>query len=239
MDAVAAEVDMAAPDDQALMRQAMAGRMAAFDQLMRRHNQRLYRAVRSILRNEADAEEAVQDAWVKIHQNLTRFRAEALPATWMTRIAVNEALMRYRRNKRRAMVIESSETSAQAGIKMAHHEKTHASGDFDQPDQAAWRSELRIRLEAEIDALPEKYRSVFMLLGVEALSGREAAEILDLPEATVRVRFMRARRQLQRALQADIGQTVTEAFSFAGARCDRIVAGVHARLAAAGSPDLP
>lgn len=223
-------------DDQALMQQAAGGDMRAFDALMRRHNQRLYRAARGILRNEADAEEAVQEAWLKAYAHLHEFQGKAAPLTWLTRIAINEALMRQRRNKSRDAIIQPIASDEQADHLIA------TQGDFmhllnpAQPDQLASRTELRRLIEARIDALPDHYREVFMLRGVEGLSFAEVAATLDLPQATVRVRYMRARRQLQKALAQDIDRSAGDAFSFAGERCDRIVAGVHERLRAAGVP---
>jgi len=220
-------------DDLALIDQAVTGDLRAFDTLMRRHNQRLYRVVRSILRDEAEAEDAVQEAWWKAFNHLQDFRAQAKPTTWLIRIAINEALMRRRRNKTRQDLIQpmSYEPSEQDVSSM---NDTVAATSTAQPDHQAWRAELRSLLERHIDALPEHYRTVFMLRGVEELSSAEVAAALDLPEATVRVRFMRARHLLKAALQKDVAYSTAEAFSFAGERCDRIVARVHARLEAAG-----
>ncbi len=231
-----ATAELAAADDLTLVQQAAAGDLAAFDALMHRHNQRLYRAARGILRNEAETEEAVQDAWWKAYQHLRDFRGDASPLTWLTRIAINEALMRQRRNKTRDAIIQPLGTNEQAEHIIA------TQGDFmalirpAQPDQLASATELRRLIEARIDALPDRYRAVFMLRGVEGLSFAEVAATLELPQATVRVRFMRARRLLAKGLQQDIDLSAGNAFSFAGERCDRIVAGVHARMRAAGIP---
>lgn len=219
-------------DDTELINLAAAGDITAFDALMRHHNQRLYRVARSVLHNEADAEEAVQEAWWKAYNHLKDFRAEAKPATWLTRIALNEALMLRRRNKTHDAIIQSAYQDQQAQDIMPMDELSPASAAFTQPDQQAWRAELRRLVEQGIDALPDIYRSVFMLRGVEGMSTSEAAAVLDLPEATIRVRYMRARRLLQDALSRDIDQHTKDAFSFAGERCDRIVAGVHARIKA-------
>jgi len=231
-----AMTDPASVDDLTLMQRAAAGDMHAFDALMQRHNQRLYRAARGILRNEADAEEAVQEAWLKAYRHLHDFQGKAAPLTWLTRITINEALMCQRRNKSRDGIIQPVESDAQ----MDH--LIEMQGDFmnrlnpAQPDQLAFRTELRRLIEARIDELPDRYRTVFMLRGVEGLSFAEVAATLDLPQATVRVRYMRARRLLHKALQQDIDLSAGNAFSFAGERCDRIVAGVHARLRASGVP---
>lgn len=231
-----ATTDPTSVDDLTLMQQAAAGDMRAFDALMQRHNQRLYRAARGILRNEADAEEAVQEAWLKAYRHLHEFQGKAAPLTWLTRITINEALMCQRRNKSRDAIIQPVESDEQ----MDHLIVTQ--GDFmnrlnpAQPDQLVSRTELRRLIEARIDELPDRYRAVFMLRGVEGLSFAEVAATLDLPQATVRVRYMRARRLLHKALQQDIDLSAGNAFSFAGERCDRIVAGVHARLRASGVP---
>jgi RNA polymerase sigma-70 factor (ECF subfamily) len=226
-------VDPALQDDLALVSQAAAGDVQAFDALMRRYNQRLYRTARSILKDEAEAEDAVQEAWWKVWNHLRDFRAEARPSTWLTRITVNEALMRLRRNKSREAVIQSVQTNVPEPDTMTNSEPTAALPDTSQPDQLAWRAELRRRIEVHIDELPDLYRAVFMLRGVEELSSAEVAAVLDLPEATVRVRYMRARRLLQEALKEELDMQARDAFSFAGERCDRIVAGVHARIRAA------
>jgi RNA polymerase sigma-70 factor (ECF subfamily) len=231
-----ATTDPTSVDDLTLMQQAAAGDMRAFDALMQRHNQRLYRAARGILRNEADAEEAVQEAWLKAYRHLHEFQGKAAPLTWLMRITINEALMCQRRNKSRDAIIQPVESDEQ----MDHLIVTQ--GDFmnrlnpAQPDQLVSRTELRRLIEARIDELPDRYRAVFMLRGVEGLSFAEVAATLDLPQATVRVRYMRARRLLHKALQQDIDLSAGNAFSFAGERCDRIVAGVHARLRASGVP---
>lgn len=231
----AVEPPLEEQDDVALIARAAAGEVPAFDALMRRHNQRLYRTARSILHDEAEAEDAVQDAWWKAYNHLRDFRAEAKPTTWLTRIAINEALMRRRRNISHDAVIQSA-CPEQHLQDTTMQDTTPTVPDSARPDQEAWRAELRSLIERRIDALPDMYRSVFILRGVEEMPSADVAAVLELPEATVRVRFMRARRLLQAALKHDIEQSARDAFSFAGDRCDRIVAGVHARMRAAGVP---
>lgn len=226
--------DLTQESDLSLIAWCRAGKLQAFDLLMRRHNQQLYRAARSILHDEAEAEDAVQEAWWKAYQHLQDFRADAQPATWLTRIAVNEALMRRRRNKTRETHIQSAyQVSTDLDNMLAPGSDLPASAAT-RPDHSAWRAELRHLLEQHIDALPDIYRTVFMLRGVEEMPAAEVALVLDMPEATVRVRFMRARRLLQDALKQDVDPHARQAFSFAGERCNRIVAGVHARMRAAG-----
>ncbi|MBV2181776.1 MAG: RNA polymerase sigma factor [Castellaniella sp.] len=226
--------DFAKADDLSLIAYCRAGHLAAFDILMRRHNQQLYRAARSILHDEAEAEDAVQDAWWKAFQHLGDFRADAQPATWLTRITVNEALMRRRRNKSREAHIQSAYQASNEQDSMLPPGSNVPAPDTARPDQSAWRAELRQRIEQHIDALPDIYRTVFMLRGVEEMPAAEVAQVLGMPEATVRVRFMRARHLLQTAMRQEFDPKAAGAFSFAGERCDRIVAGVHVRMRAAG-----
>ena len=221
-------------DDLELIERVIGGEVQAFDALMRRYNQRLYRTARSILHDEADAEEAVQDAWWKAYNHLRDFRSEASPSTWLTRIVVNEALMRRRRNKTRETVIQSMDPDLQEQDTMPTTDDSHAVPHRFEPDRQAWSAELRGLIEQHIDALPDKYRAVFMLRGVEDLSSAEVAVALGIPEATVRVRYMRARRLMRDALRGELDVHARDAFSFAGERCDRIVAGVHARMRMAG-----
>jgi RNA polymerase sigma-70 factor (ECF subfamily) len=222
--------DPATADDFTLIADAAAGNLTAFEALMRRHNQRLYRTARSILHDEAEAEDAVQEAWWKAYRHLRDFRADARPTTWLTRIALNEALMRRRRNRSREALIQSAHQAPHEQDTMPPQDPDTAAPASGQPDQMAWRAEMRQRLEQHIDALPDLYRPVFMLRAVEGMSAPEVATILALPEPTVRVRFMRARRLLQTALQHDLDPHEAGAFSFAGHRCDRIVAGVLAKI---------
>ncbi|MFA5522295.1 MAG: RNA polymerase sigma factor [Castellaniella sp.] len=220
--------------DGALVARAAQGDVAAFTALMRRYNQRLFRTARAILHNDSDAEEAVQEAWWKAWQHLAGFRGDAAVSTWLTRIAANEALMRRRRNEARGKVIQSVDATIVEEAGMSLPELPSLQSLVPGPDDQASRAELRRILEAHISALPDKYREVFMLRGVEEMPSAEVAELLGIPEATVRVRYLRARRRLQTGLKGLMDSHAREAFSFAGPRCDRIVAAVHARLAEAG-----
>ena len=222
--------DQAAAEDLMLIGRAANGDLSAFEALMRRHNQKLYRAARSILHDEAEAEDAVQDAWWKAYSHLQGFRADARPTTWLTRIAINEALMRRRRNKSREAIIQSPSTAQNAQDTMSTRYPDPAASDTSRPDQQAWRAELRQHLEQHIDALPDHYRTIFMLRAVDGMPATDVAAALGLPEATVRVRLMRARKLLQAAMRHEFDPGEAGAFSFAGHRCDRIVAGVMARI---------
>ncbi len=212
-------------NDTELAALAAAGDTAAFEAIMRRHNQLLFRTARSILRHDDDAEEALQDAYLRAWRSFIGFRAEARVSTWLVRIVINEALgqLRSRRSQVRHMdaTIDISE----------QHDQSNLEDDADHgPERVAMRSELRRLMEKHIDALPDAFRTVFMLRAVEELSVEETAAVLEIPEATVRTRFFRARSLLREGLSHDFDFAISDAFSFAGARCDRIVANVLARL---------
>ena len=223
-------IDEKTPDSE-LVRRAAANDHEAFRVLMRRHNQMLYRAARSILKNEAEAEDAVQEAYLQAYRAMGNFRGDAKVSTWLVRIAVNESITRLHKHTRRAEVIRLEGDDSQD-----HHPSEDSMNDSppEQPERAALRSETRRLLEAKIDALPDAFRTVFVLRAVEELTVEEAAVVLGIPEATVRTRFFRARGMLRESLSRDIDLAHGDAFSFAGARCDRIIANVMARLAAPG-----
>ena len=212
------DVDLAA--------RAANGDEQAFEAIMRRHNRLLFRTARSILKNDAETEDALQEAYLRAWRALAGFRADAKLSTWLVRIVINESLGRLRR--RGAQVIPLD-----AALDVAGHEpEALMEDDPDQrPDRVAMRAEVRRLMEARIDTLPDAFRTVFMLRAVEELSVEEVAVALEIPEATVRTRFFRARGLLREGLSRDVDLAIGDAFSFAGARCDRIVAGVLAKLA--------
>jgi RNA polymerase sigma-70 factor (ECF subfamily) len=210
-----------------LVSHVIAGDHQAFRTLMQRHNQLLYRTARSILKNEAEAEDAVQEAWVQAYNAFDEFRGESRLATWLVRITVNQALGRLRGAARRAEVIPLDTTVDSA---IFAGEPNMQLPESERPDRLAERGELRRVLEAHIDELPEAFRSVFVLRAVEEMSVEEVAAVLGIPEATVRTRHFRARSMLREALAREVDVAFADAFSFAGERCDRIVAGVFERL---------
>ena len=194
--------------------------LEAFEALMRRHNRMLFRTARAILRDDAEAEEALQDAYLKAYRALDQFRGDSKLSTWLVRITANEALMRLRKRARTAEIVDlHAPVPEEAAVTKQ-----------EQPESLAARKELRGLLESKIDALPEAFRTVFMLRGLEEFTVEETAAALDIPEATVRTRFFRARSLLREALSSEIDLVFDEAFGFAGARCDRIVAAVLLKL---------
>ena len=204
-----------------------AGDRAAFAWLMRRYNQKLYRTARSILKDDAEAEDAVQEAYLVAYRSLAGFRGEATLSTWLVRVVVNESLGRLRRRKRDAEIIRLGHTDTEVDDAL---ETTMDNAPFEPPESAALRAETRRLLESKIDLLPDAFRTVFMLRAVEEMSVEETAECLDVPPATVRTRAFRARALLRESLARDIDIATVDAFAFAGERCDRIVATVLARL---------
>jgi RNA polymerase sigma-70 factor, ECF subfamily len=213
-------------DDASLASRVQAGDPAAFELLMRRHNRRLYRLARSMLRNAADAEDALQEAYLAAYQNIGAFRGEASLATWLSRVVVNQCLARLRRQARRDNIVPMV---AMGGLD-EQEAPTMPADDKDSPDRALIRAELRAVLERKLDELPETFRTVFVLRSVEELSVEETARTLNLPEATVRSRHFRARSMLRESLAMDIDIAERDVFSFDGERCDRIVASVLRRM---------
>jgi len=201
--------------DEEIVDRIRRGETALFELLMRRYNQRLYRVTRAIVRDEAEAEDVTQDAYVRAFEHLDQFAGRARFSTWLTRIAVHEAFARLRRRGRQIDIEDDMTTlpSAAAG-----------------PEQRAADRELGQAIKNAIDALPETYGSVFMLREVEGLSTAETATCLEIPEETVKTRLHRARALLRNHINARIGAGVRDAFQFAGARCDRMVAAVLARV---------
>ncbi|MEO7496553.1 MAG: RNA polymerase sigma factor [Massilia sp.] len=214
-------------DDNTLAQRIAGGDQAAFVLLMRRYNQLLYRTARAILRDDTEAEDALQDAYMQAYRAIGQFRGDAKLSTWLTRIVVNEAVARARKSSRRAQVMH---LHAAANSDEHDEESEMTSGAGESPETGAMRAQTRQLLERAIDELPDVFRTVFVLRAVEEMSGEEVAACLAIPEATVRSRFFRARALLRAALARDIDVALEQAFAFDGERCDRIVNGVLARL---------
>ncbi|WP_309679910.1 RNA polymerase sigma factor [Polaromonas sp.] len=215
--------------DAELVSLSMAGNDQAFAQIMRRYNRLLFRSARSILKNDDDTQDALQEAYLRAWRALASFRAESRLSTWLVRIVVNEALGRLRHNGARPAQVLPLSASMQADGET--QEMQMPANPNDQPEPTLMRAQIRQQIEARIDTLPDAFRTVFMLRGVEEMSVEEVAQVLGIPEATVRTRFFRARSLLREGLSRDIDLGLGDAFSFAGLRCDRIVAGVLARIA--------
>jgi RNA polymerase sigma-70 factor (ECF subfamily) len=200
-----------------------AGETGLYELLMRRYNQRLFRVIRSVITNDLEAEDILQEAWVRAYEHLDQFAGRASFSTWVTRIAYYEALTRARKSRRWAR-LEDSE-----GELMPEADRCQSS---ETPEAQAIRGQLGDMLHCVIDALPEIYRSVFMLREVQQLSTIETAESLGLSEEAVKTRLHRSRALLRRELETRIGPAITQAYSFLGPRCDRTVARVLERIGA-------
>jgi RNA polymerase sigma-70 factor (ECF subfamily) len=220
-----------APDDIELARRIGRRDESAFELLMRRHNQLLYRIARSILRDDAEAEDAVQEAYLAAFRNIAGFRGGSKLSTWLARIVINESYGRLRKRKRAGVVLPFDPGSGprDAGERDAEEGDAMTETRTEQPDAAASRGEVRQLLERNIDALPDQFRTAFFLREVEEMSVDEAAACLGVPAATVRSRAFRARALLREAMAREVDVATVHAFGFAGDRCDRIVAGVLAR----------
>jgi RNA polymerase sigma factor (sigma-70 family) len=216
-------------DDDASLASRIARRdPAAFETLMRRHNGRLFRVARAILKDDSEAEDALQDAYLDAYRHIAEFRGGSTLVTWLTRIVVNHSLMRLRRQKRDRNVVPFGDRHANES-ESEPREADVADEKAESPPSAALRGEIRRILERRIDELPVAFRTVFVLREVEDLTAQETAECLGIPEATVRTRLFRARALLREALARDIDNATVDVFAFAGDRCDRIVAGALAR----------
>ena len=211
-----------------------AGDHDAFRTLMRQHNRLLYRTARSIVKDDSDAEDAVQNAYLLAYRKIGNFRGEAKLSTWLVRIVVNEALECLRKRSRSAHVISLDGRELDDAIELAAEPMNRKP---ERPEEELIRADTRRLIESKIDELPSAYRAVFMLRAVEEFSVEETAVALGVPEATVRTRSFRARALLREALSGDADVALDAAFPFAGARCAGIVARVMAIIA--GEVDAP
>jgi len=202
--------------DEELVQRVKDGQTSLFEIIMRRYNQRLFRVVRAIVKNESEAEEIMQDAYVRAYEHLDQFMGRSKFSTWLTKIAVYESYALLRQRKR---VVGADDL--QEGIMTASEPS---------PEQLTFDTELRSLLEAAVDNLPGDYRAVFMMRDIEGLSTAETAECLELTEENVKVRLHRARGLLRRDLLNQVGASSAEAFQFLGARCDRVVGNVLERI---------
>jgi RNA polymerase sigma-70 factor (ECF subfamily) len=212
-----------APGDDALLQLALVGDERAIRTLVRRYNQRLFRVARSVLRNDAEAEDVVQETYVRAFAGLSGFRGEAQLSTWLTRIALNEALGRLRR--RRPTVELSDAELSERQVLMMPTMRGHAD-----PEAEAARSHVRQVLEEAVDGLPETFRIVFILRDVEGMSIEETAGHLTIRPETVKTRLHRARKLLREAIEKRLSASFGELYPFDGARCAHMADRVIERL---------
>jgi RNA polymerase sigma factor (sigma-70 family) len=221
-------------DERALVARIAAGDRVAFEQLMRQHNRRLFRLARATLRDDAEAEDALQEAYLSAFRSIGRFRGDAALGTWLARLVLNECFSRLRRHVRRHNVVPMvALADAEAADDEAHADIT---ADGARPDRALERAQLRALLERKLDALPEAFRAVFVLRSVEEMSVEETAQCLAIPEPTVRSRHFRAKSLLRESLARDLDLAERDLYGFGGLQCDRTVLAVLARLPAPVTP---
>lgn len=213
-----------APDDDEIVARILAGDQLLFEVLMRRHNRKVFRAARAILKSDDEAEDVMQHAYVRAYEHLAEYAGRARFSVWLTRIAVYEALARLRRRKRVGAFADGDEE----GETMADQQAT--------PEQRASDAELRVITEAAVDELPTDFRVVFMLRAVEQMSVADVAECLGIPEDTVKTRYFRARQRLRSSLLSRLDASAAHAFEFYLDRCNRVVSGVFERLGLATAP---
>jgi RNA polymerase sigma-70 factor (ECF subfamily) len=230
--AAAARPDLQALDDPALVGLAAAGNEGATRVLIRRHNQRLFRVARAVLRDDAEAEDVVQETYVRAFSNLAAFRGEARLSTWLTRICVNEALGRVRR---RRPTIEFSEAGPELGQVLMFPSMSIEPD----PETETARSQMQRFLEEAVDALPEPFRLVFILRDVEGLNVEETAGHLAIREETVKTRLHRARRLMRATIEKRLSASFAEIFPFDGKRCAGMADRVIERLRAAADSASP
>jgi RNA polymerase sigma-70 factor, ECF subfamily len=207
-----------------LVAQLRQGKPAAFAALMQQNNQKLWRIARGILRDESEAEEAVQEAYLSAFSHIDDFRGEARLSTWLARIVVNEALKI--RGRRQAMV----DIDDVADTLPIDHPGSITRPTGPGPEHAAAHREIRRLIEDAVNSLPPPFRLVFMMRIVERMSIEETAAALGIPQATVKTRLHRANQQLRQSLGAEFATVFDGSFPFLGARCERMTRSVLARL---------
>jgi RNA polymerase sigma-70 factor (ECF subfamily) len=208
--------------DEEVVRRVRAGETGLFEVVMRRYNQRLYRVARAILQDDAEAEDVTQQTYVNAYRHLDQFAGRAMFSTWLTRIAVHEALARARRRGRfdEQEMVDDRDGEAMDALKAPGPD----------PERQAFAGEIRTLIESAIENLPEHYRAVFVMRDVEGMSTAESAECLDITEETAKTRLHRARMLLRDALYQRVGIESAAAFSFEAPRCDRVVAAVFEQI---------
>jgi RNA polymerase sigma-70 factor, ECF subfamily len=210
------------PSDELLVERVKEGDLSAFELLVRRHNQRLYRAVRSVLRSGEDVEDAMQDTYFAALKHIDQFEGRARFGTWLLQIGINEARARLRR-RGRLVALDDLPGENEAVASLSEHQPVRT------PEQQVGNHEIVAVVEAAIDRLPADYRQVLVLRMVDSLDTAETAEVLGMGESAVRQRLHRAREMLEKDVERRVGSVMQAAFGFLGDRCDRIVAEVMRR----------
>jgi RNA polymerase sigma-70 factor (ECF subfamily) len=212
----------AGPSDEAIVARVLAGETYLFEVLMRRHNQRLSRAVRALLKLESEVEDVMQQTYVDAFTNLRQLRGAASLSTWLVRIAVNEALVRLRRKRR---FITSG-----AGFDLIEREIPGPESGRGDPEETASRVELIHFLEAAVDELPARYRVVFMLREIEGMNTRETAAALGVSKDVVKTQLRRSKLLIQQLVGARVYASKAGAFAFHAPRCNRVVSAVFEKI---------
>jgi RNA polymerase sigma-70 factor (ECF subfamily) len=208
--------------DEAIIERVLEGQTALFELIMRRHNQRLYRLARAMLRDDHDAEDALQETYIRAYQHLAQFEGRSRFFTWLAHIAVNECRARIRRRRRNA--------AREIHMNLQHGDSLPRDREAPTPQQRAAAAEMGQLISRALDALPRQLRAVFVLREVEGMGTGDTAECLGLTPANVKVRLHRARRQLQHSLAAALGEEARQLHAFDGQRCDRIIQRVLERI---------
>jgi RNA polymerase sigma-70 factor (ECF subfamily) len=212
-------------DERELVRRSLARDDQAFRIIMSRYNRRLYRIARGIIRNDSDAEDIVQEAYVKAFMHLANFRGESSLATWLSRITINEALGRLRRKRTMKEVSRVEDQRTEAEIIPFPQMTTN-----EDPEKTMAQRQILQLVEQATDNLPENFRLVFVTRVIEGMNVEETAEILGIPPETVKTRLHRARKLVREQLDKQIGPVLMDAFPFAGKRCERVTEAVLRRL---------
>lgn len=210
--------------DMQLVRRALAREGDAFRAIIKTYNQRLYRIARGVVRNDAEAEDIVQEAYVRAFASLAAFRGDSSLGTWLSRIVINEALGRLRKGQRTVAMPENPQAEI---IQFPLNPS-------DDPERMMAQRQILALVERATDSLPDVYRTVFVARVIEGLSIEETADLLGVRPETVKTRLHRARTLLRKALDDQIGPVLLDAFPFAGRRCERLTAAVMKRLGLEG-----
>ncbi|PWT92758.1 MAG: hypothetical protein C5B54_03045 [Acidobacteria bacterium] len=219
METLSASLDIETLPDEEIVRRVLDGETELYELIMRRYNQRLYRVARSILRDDSESEDVMQDAYVRAYANLQQFSGQAKFSTWLTKIAVHEAFARLRRRKKITQL--ESIPAWEESMRPTEH-----------PDKKLDSERLKSELEQQIEALPSIYRSVFIFREVEGLSTADTSVALDITEEVVKTRLHRARALLRKSIMERTKTAAREVFEFHLSRCDRVVAAVFERIKA-------